>query len=163
MPEATLSDVLPVKRLTVGLTNLCNLDCDYCLRVAETQHLDFDLLHEVLRQARDYGVTAVTYTGGEVLLHPRFQDVLRRTAALGLAYSFVTNGWHFPKAVPVLCETKAALYRIFQPGRADGSRPRCRPGQGIVSQTHGCDSPVPVSWLSLWHQHGCDQTQRREH
>ncbi|QUV81530.1 radical SAM protein [Chloracidobacterium sp. D] len=113
MPEATLSDVLPVKRLTVGLTNLCNLDCDYCLRVAETQHLDFDLLHEVLRQARDYGVTAVTYTGGEVLLHPRFQDVLRCTAELGLAYSFVTNGWHFPKAVPVLRETKAALYRIF--------------------------------------------------
>ncbi len=113
MPEAAFSDVLPVKRLTVGLTNLCNLDCDYCLRVAETQHLDFDLLHEVLRQARDYGVTDVTYTGGEVLLHPRFQDVLRRTAALGLAYSFVTNGWHFPKAVPVLRETKAALYRIF--------------------------------------------------
>jgi Molybdenum cofactor biosynthesis enzyme len=113
MPEATLSDVLPVKRLTVGLTNLCNLDCDYCLRVAETQHLDFDLLHEVLRQARDYGVTAVTYTGGEVLLHPRFQDVLRRTAALGLAYSFVTNGWHFPKAVPVLRETKRRCTGFF--------------------------------------------------
>ena len=113
MPEATLSDVLPVKRLTVGLTNLCNLDCDYCLRVAETQHLDFDLLHKVLRQARDYGVTAVTYTGGEVLLHPRFQDVLRCTAELGFSYSFVTNGWYFPKAVPVLRETKTALYRIF--------------------------------------------------
>lgn len=113
MPDAPVSDVLPVKRLTVGLTNLCNLDCDYCLRVAETQHLDFDLLCDVLRQARDSGVVAVTYTGGEVLLHPRFQDVLRRTAELGLSYSFVTNGWHFPKAVPVLRETKAALYRIF--------------------------------------------------
>ncbi|MGQ9897113.1 MAG: radical SAM protein [Acidobacteriota bacterium] len=113
MSESPVPDPLPVKRLTVGLTNLCNLDCDYCLRVAETQHLDFDLLYKVLRQAHEYGVGAVTYTGGEVLLHPRFQDVLRYTAELGMSYAFVTNGWHFSRAVPVLRETKAALHRIF--------------------------------------------------
>ncbi len=113
MPETAFPDLLPVKRLTVGLTNLCNLDCDYCLRVAETEHLDFDLLSDVLAQARDYGVLAVTYTGGEAILHPRFQDVIRRTAALGMSYSFVTNGWHFPKAAPILTETRSALYRVF--------------------------------------------------
>ncbi|OYT73225.1 MAG: hypothetical protein CFK52_02880 [Chloracidobacterium sp. CP2_5A] len=113
MPDTASSNLLPVKRLTVGLTNLCNLDCDYCLRVAETEHLDFDLLSDALEQARDYGVMAVTYTGGEAILHPRFRDVIRRTAALGLSYSFVTNGWHFPKIAPTLVETKNALYRVF--------------------------------------------------
>ncbi|MFQ3582017.1 MAG: radical SAM protein [Chloracidobacterium sp.] len=113
MPEPPASACFPVKRLTIGLTNLCNLDCDYCLRVAETQHLDFDLLSAVLEQARGYGVTSVTYTGGEVALHPRFRDVVHRTAELGFSYSFVTNGWHFPKIAPFLVETKAALFRIF--------------------------------------------------
>ncbi|MCS7078991.1 MAG: radical SAM protein [Chloracidobacterium sp.] len=113
MADLSASAILPVKRLTVGLTNLCNLDCDYCLRVAEAVHLDFDLLSDVLVQARDYGVTAVTYTGGEVTLHPRFRDVIRRTAELGFSYSLVTNGWHFPKIAPVLAETKNALFRVF--------------------------------------------------
>lgn len=113
MPDAAFHDVLPVKRLTVGLTNLCNLDCDYCLRVAETEHLDFELLSDVLAQARECGVTAVSYTGGEVVLHPRFRDVIHRTAELGFEYSFVTNGWHFPKIAPTLVETKHALYRVF--------------------------------------------------
>ncbi len=113
MSNLTPAEILPVKRLTVTLTNLCNLDCDYCLRVAETQHLDVELLNNVLVQARDYGVTAVSYTGGEVTLHPRFQQIIRRTAALGFSYSLVTNGWHFPKIAPVLAETKNALYRVF--------------------------------------------------
>lgn len=104
---------LPLKRLTVGLTNLCNLDCDYCLKVAETQHLDFDLLSDVLAQAKEAGVTSVTYTGGEVSLHPRFRDVIHRTAELGFNYSMVTNGWHFPRIAPVLAETKQAIYRLF--------------------------------------------------
>lgn len=102
-----------LKRLTVGLTNLCNLDCDYCLRVAETEHLNFDLLSDILKQAREMGVSAVTYTGGEVSLHPNFADVLRRTTELGFNYSMVTNGWHFPRIAPLLAETRAGIYRIF--------------------------------------------------
>jgi MoaA/NifB/PqqE/SkfB family radical SAM enzyme len=103
----------PLKRLTVGLTNLCNLDCDYCLKVAETQHLDYDLLSNILAQAKEAGVTSVTYTGGEVSLHPRFRDIIHRTTELGFNYSMVTNGWHFPRIAPVLAETKQAIYRLF--------------------------------------------------
>jgi len=95
------------KRLSVELTNICNLHCSYCLRDEEALYhtpanfFSPDLLNEILSQAREVmGVTAVVFTGGEPLLHPEFARILEVSAANGLTISFVTNGWHFERVWP---------------------------------------------------------------
>lgn len=90
------------QRLTVELTDICNLHCSYCLRDEEAlyakpaHYLPLELLVRVVREARDaVDVERVNYTGGEATLHPQFTEILEAVAAEGVKQSFVTNGWNF--------------------------------------------------------------------
>jgi len=92
------------RRLSVELTNICNLHCSYCLRDEDALYhtpanfFSPDLLNDILTQAREVmGISAVIFTGGEPILHPEFARVLEVSAANDLKISFVTNGWHFDK------------------------------------------------------------------
>lgn len=103
-------------RLAVELTNVCNLHCSYCMRDEDALYhtkanfFPADLLGRIIRGARDtYQIELVTFTGGEVTLHPRFADIIATVAAAGLQYSFVTNGWHFERVYPALLAHQAAL------------------------------------------------------
>jgi MoaA/NifB/PqqE/SkfB family radical SAM enzyme len=107
------------RRLSVELTNVCNLHCSYCLRDEEALYhtrasfFDVGLLRRVLRGAREAaGVTHVSFTGGEAALHPRFGEVLDAVADEGLTASFVTNGWHFERLWPALAARRAALTHV---------------------------------------------------
>jgi MoaA/NifB/PqqE/SkfB family radical SAM enzyme len=104
---------MSLKKLVIELTNACNLDCEYCFKKAGTSYLDIALLQRLLEEARSWGASKVTYTGGEVSLHPRFDDVLHRTQALDYRYAVVTNGWHFSRLLPPLIQTRGALKHIF--------------------------------------------------
>ncbi|MFL6227557.1 MAG: radical SAM protein [Pyrinomonadaceae bacterium] len=94
-------------RLSVELTNVCNLHCSYCIRDEDALYhtpanfLSVDLLRRAMRDARAaYGVAYVSFTGGEVTIHPRFGEVIEAVAEEGLQFSFVTNGWLFERVFP---------------------------------------------------------------
>ncbi len=53
--------------------------------------------------------TYVTFTGGEVTLHPRFNDMIAAVAAEGMQCSFVTNGWHFDRVYPAIMANRQAV------------------------------------------------------
>ena len=96
-------------RLIVELTNICNLHCSYCLRDEDALYhqkanfFSIDLLHRVIRQARDtMGACHVMFTGGETTLHPKFKQIIETVAAAGMKCSFITNGWHFERVWPVI-------------------------------------------------------------
>ena len=97
------------KRLTIELTNICNLHCSYCLRDEDALYhtpanfFSPDLLDQILQQAREsMGITSVVFTGGEPTLHPDFEKILEVSEANGLMISFVTNGWHFERIWPAI-------------------------------------------------------------
>ncbi len=107
------------RRLTVEVTNICNLHCSYCLRDEDALYHDpanflpLDLLTRVARDARDsMGIEQVMFTGGEPTLHPDFGKILAAMATLGLKCSFVTNGWHFERVWPVLVEHRDAVTHV---------------------------------------------------
>lgn len=107
------------RRLTVELTNICNLHCSYCLRDEDALYHDpanflpLDLLARVARDARDsMGIEQVMFTGGEPTLHPDFGKILATMATLDLKCSFVTNGWHFERVWPVLVEHGEAVTHV---------------------------------------------------
>lgn len=80
--------------LHVALTNECNKRCAYCYRPAASASLwTADGLLELARWAAGWGVLELTFGGGEPLLFPRFDELLRRIwDETPLCPSFTTNG-----------------------------------------------------------------------
>ena len=107
------------KRLSIELTNICNLHCSYCLRDEDALYhtpanfFSPELLDKIERQAREVmGITAVVFTGGEPTLHPAFGKTIEVSAANGLKVSFVTNGWHFEKIWPTVLAHRDSISHI---------------------------------------------------
>ena len=107
------------RRLTVEVTNICNLHCSYCLRDEDAlyhtraEFMPPDLLRRIVRDARDVAaVTEVNFTGGEPTLHPNFAELIGVCGAAGLRVSFVTNGWNFEQLGPKLMDHRESLSHI---------------------------------------------------
>jgi MoaA/NifB/PqqE/SkfB family radical SAM enzyme len=108
-----------VRRLTVELTNVCNLHCSYCLRDEDALYhtparfLPVDLFARVAAGARDaMGVEHIMFTGGEPTLHRQFAEIIAAVAGLSLTCSFVTNGWHFERVWPLLAEHRDTVTHV---------------------------------------------------
>ena len=117
--QKTASPDYGPRRLTVELTNICNLHCSYCLRDEDALYhspanfLSADLFARVAREARELmSIEQVMFTGGEPTLHPDFGKILAVVGDLDLKCSFVTNGWHFERIWPVLREHRHALTHV---------------------------------------------------
>src|SRR2546430_3361911 len=100
-------------KLVDELTSLCNLSCEYCLKELGGSHLDIALLKRILQEARTLGASKITFTGGEASLFPQLDEAFRAAESLGYRYALVTNGWHFPRILPLLDSTRRALNHIF--------------------------------------------------
>jgi len=107
------------KRITVELTNICNLHCSYCLRDedalyhAPANFLPPDLLQKIIAEAREsIGITSVVFTGGEPTIHPGFDRILEVSEAQDVKVSFVTNGWHFERIWPTVLAHRQALTHV---------------------------------------------------
>ena len=82
--------------LQVNLTTQCNLDCRHCYRVSERRTPKEELTTgqwlDVFRQAADLGALFVTFSGGEPLLRPDFDELIAGARQLKFAVSVLTNG-----------------------------------------------------------------------
>ena len=83
------------KMLNIYLTNACNLNCPHCFMKAG-RRLANELTREewigVLTEFKECGGKAVTFTGGEPLLHPGFSAIVESAHQLGLQVTLLTNG-----------------------------------------------------------------------
>ena len=107
------------RRLTVELTNVCNLHCGYCLRDEDALYhspahfLRVDLFSRMLRGAQEtLQIEQVMFTGGEVTIHPAFGEIIAAVAAHGLKCSFITNGWHFERVWPLLVKHRETITHV---------------------------------------------------
>ncbi len=86
----------------------CNLACSHCYYLAEKRnsggYLPFDKIKETAEQAAHAGAQSAVISGGEPLLHPDFERILRFFRALGLKTTVLTNG-------TLANQTNAALMR----------------------------------------------------
>jgi MoaA/NifB/PqqE/SkfB family radical SAM enzyme len=118
LTKTSIPDYGP-RRLTVELTNICNLHCSYCLRDEDALYhnpanfLPLELFARVARDARDsMGIEQVMFTGGEPTLHPDFGKLIAAVAELNLKCSFVTNGWHFERVWPLVIEHRETVTHV---------------------------------------------------
>ena len=109
MLQVDPESVFGPRRLSIELTNICNLHCSYCLRDEDAlyhttaEFLAPDFFESIVSQAKaSMGISHLTFTGGEPTLHPHFDEILSISKAHDLKVSFVTNGWNFEKLWPKL-------------------------------------------------------------
>jgi hypothetical protein len=123
--------------LEVSPSGVCNASCEFCWYAHDAEHghrkvfLDAGRLAEILAEAADLGVKAVSWTGGgEPSLHPQIGKLVSLTHALGLKQGMFTNALAHPHFDPSLLEwarvtmtdrpPKPDCIRALRPARALG-------------------------------------------
>ena len=82
----------------------CNLRCSYCDSMYAVEGSDYKQMSvtQILDAIKEYsGITHVTLTGGEPLIHQDVEELLRQLSGNGYRVNIETNGtvpckWHFP-------------------------------------------------------------------
>lgn len=108
----------PLRSIYFYLTKHCNLKCRHCWMAPEHQtsrsradlssYLDLGLIRSIIDQAKDIGLESVKLTGGEPLLHPRIEEIIKIVRDSGSHLVIETNG--------ILCSTSIAeLLGSFAP------------------------------------------------
>lgn len=82
-------------RMVTDVINNCNLGCHYCHPMQGGwggEMLSADQVGNVLQASEDRSLLEVTLTGGEITMHPEFEQIMDGTHRLGkTALSIVTN------------------------------------------------------------------------
>ncbi|MCQ4574901.1 MAG: adenosyl-hopene transferase HpnH [Candidatus Brocadiales bacterium] len=74
-------------------THLCNLSCKGCGRIIEySDNSDLLSVEECLGAAEECGAPVVTVTGGEPLLHPQVDEIVKGLVDMGRYIYLCTNG-----------------------------------------------------------------------
>lgn len=80
-------------RITLDISNLCNLRCDYCaVPKTPSWSADWKKISWIFKLARLSGVRTAVITGGEPGLAPGIEKVISDLAAWGYKVSLLTNG-----------------------------------------------------------------------
>ncbi len=81
----------------IDLSNKCQLACKFCMYKKERKkanvHLDWEIYHKLIIDLKRTGTKSVTFTGGgEPLMNPRAEEMVRHATETGLEMGMVTNG-----------------------------------------------------------------------
>ncbi len=81
-----------MRELCWNITTRCNQNCGYCLRFMNIadQTLQNNLL--ILNNLANCGVTELTWGGGEPMLYPNIEILLKHAFELGIKNKLVSNG-----------------------------------------------------------------------
>lgn len=82
-----------LKRLTVHVTNSCNLRCSYCNMDISKTHMNIGLLFKIIREFRDLGGSVIHFTGGEPTVYPYILEACEYSKLMGLTVSMNTNAF----------------------------------------------------------------------
>ena len=81
-----LAHLIPVRR--------CNLACKYCNEYDDfSKPVPTDLMFRRVDKLGELGTSVVTISGGEPLLHPELDEIIRRIRKNGIVAGMITNGY----------------------------------------------------------------------
>ena len=66
------------KKVYVEITNICNLDCDFCAKTKrKPEHMPLKLFKKVLGEIKPLTDEITLHVMGEPLLHPKFEEIIQ--------------------------------------------------------------------------------------
>ncbi|HEY6308153.1 MAG TPA: radical SAM protein [Candidatus Angelobacter sp.] len=78
--------IIPMRR--------CNLSCTYCNEYDDVSDpVPLEEMYRRIDKLAELGTTLVTISGGETLLHPQLDDIIRRIRRRGMIAALITNGY----------------------------------------------------------------------
>src|ERR1700739_1669937 len=81
-----LAHIIPMRR--------CNLACTYCNEFDDfSKPVPLEEMYRRTEKGGALGTPVVTISGGEPLMHPELDDVIRRIRANGMIAGLITNGY----------------------------------------------------------------------
>src|ERR1700676_2722156 len=81
-----LAHIIPMRR--------CNLACTYCNEFDDfSKPVPIDEMYRRIDKLGSLGTAVVTISGGEPLMHPELDDVIRRIRLNGMIAGLITNGY----------------------------------------------------------------------
>src|ERR1700741_3593298 len=81
-----LAHIIPMRR--------CNLACTYCNEFDDvSKPVPIEEMYRRIDKLGGLGTSVVTISGGEPLMHPELDDVIRRIRANGIIAGLITNGY----------------------------------------------------------------------
>jgi MoaA/NifB/PqqE/SkfB family radical SAM enzyme len=81
-----LAHIIPVRR--------CNLACKYCNEFDDvSKPVPTETMFRRIDKLAELGTSVITISGGEPLLHPDLDDIIRRIRSHGMVAGMITNGY----------------------------------------------------------------------
>jgi MoaA/NifB/PqqE/SkfB family radical SAM enzyme len=78
--------IVPIRR--------CNIDCGYCNEYDDfSKPVPLDIMLDRVRNLGRLGATLITISGGEPLLHPDLDEIIREIKRTGAIAGMITNGY----------------------------------------------------------------------
>jgi MoaA/NifB/PqqE/SkfB family radical SAM enzyme len=83
-----LAHIIPMRR--------CNLACGYCNEYDKVSNpVPLDAMNRRLDKLAELGTSIVTISGGEPLMHPELDDIIRRISSHKMIAGLISNGYYF--------------------------------------------------------------------
>src|SRR5262245_3239907 len=91
-----LVQIIPIRR--------CNIDCGYCNEYDKVSPpIPADTLKRRIDKLAELGTSVVAFSGGEPMLHPDLDDLIRHIRQHGMMAGLITNGYFLmPKRIQEL-------------------------------------------------------------
>lgn len=81
------------RQVSVALTNVCDLHCEFCYAPKVKASLQLDQLKRWIKELDQLGTLGIGFGGGEPTLYPHFSEICEYTAnETDLAVTFTTHG-----------------------------------------------------------------------
>jgi MoaA/NifB/PqqE/SkfB family radical SAM enzyme len=86
--HVVLAHIIPMRR--------CNLACGYCNEYDHTSKpVPVDVMKRRIDKLAELGTSVITISGGEPMMHPELDDLIRHIRAHGSIAGLISNGYYF--------------------------------------------------------------------
>jgi MoaA/NifB/PqqE/SkfB family radical SAM enzyme len=101
-----LVQIIPIRR--------CNIDCGYCNEYDKvSEPVPTAVLKSRIDKLKQLGTSVVAFSGGEPMLHPQLDDLIRHIRRHGMMAGLITNGYFLvPKRIQELNEAGLDFLQI---------------------------------------------------
>ena len=83
-----LAHIIPMRR--------CNLACGYCNEYDKvSEPVPLEVMNRRIDKLGALGTSIVTISGGEPLMHPELDDIIRRIRSHNMIAGLISNGYYF--------------------------------------------------------------------
>jgi MoaA/NifB/PqqE/SkfB family radical SAM enzyme len=81
-----LAHIIPIRR--------CNLACEYCNEFDDfSKPIPLDEMFARIDKLASFGTSIITISGGEPLMHPELEEIIRHIRKRGMIAGMITNGY----------------------------------------------------------------------